>query len=190
MARFIPLLVALAALTAVPSVARSDDPPRCYVAVQGSGSVTATPDQAHINTGVSIRAETAHQALDTNNAVISRLMAALKKAGVKADDIRTRNFNVSPWYEPYVRNRPRVIAGYQASNQVQVKIRDIAKLGRILDAVPPADSLYQRPPKEEIRKRLTALQYKVTQEDGTEWAFNNAYWDNKHPGIYVDIVAG
>lgn len=57
-------------------------------------------------------------------------------------------------------------------------------------ALSPADSRYRRPPKEEIRKRLTALQYKVTQEDGTEWAFNNAYWDNKKPGIYVDVVTG
>jgi uncharacterized protein YggE len=140
MARFIPLLAALAALTAVPSVARSDDPPRRYVAVQGSGSVTATPDQAHINTGVSIRAENARQALNANNAAMSRLMTALKKAGVKADDIRTSNFSVSPWYKPYVRNRPRVIGGYQASNQVRVKIRDIAKLGGILDAVVTAGS--------------------------------------------------
>ncbi len=42
----------------------------------------------------------------------------------------------------------------------------------------------------ELRKRLTTLQYTVTQEDGTEPAFNNAYWDNKKPGIYVDIVSG
>ncbi len=40
------------------------------------------------------------------------------------------------------------------------------------------------------RKTLTPLQYKVTQEDGTEPAFNNEYWDNKRPGIYVDIVSG
>ena len=44
--------------------------------------------------------------------------------------------------------------------------------------------------KDELKKRLTPLQYKVTQEDGTEPAFNNEYWDNKKPGIYVDIVSG
>jgi peptide methionine sulfoxide reductase msrA/msrB len=43
---------------------------------------------------------------------------------------------------------------------------------------------------EGIRKKLTPLQYKVTQEEGTEPAFNNEYWDNKKPGIYVDIVSG
>ena len=47
-----------------------------------------------------------------------------------------------------------------------------------------------RPSKEEIKKKLTPLQYEVTQEDGTEKAFDNEYWDNKHEGIYVDIVSG
>ena len=45
-------------------------------------------------------------------------------------------------------------------------------------------------PKVDLKMKLTPLQYKVTQEEGTEPAFNNAYWDNKQPGIYVDIVSG
>ncbi|MGE5237466.1 MAG: peptide-methionine (S)-S-oxide reductase MsrA [Chloroflexota bacterium] len=49
---------------------------------------------------------------------------------------------------------------------------------------------YQKPSKDELKKRLTAMQYKVTQEDGTEPPFKNEYWDNKHEGIYVDIVSG
>ena len=44
--------------------------------------------------------------------------------------------------------------------------------------------------KEERKKILTDLQYQVTQEDGTERAFSNEYWDNKEPGIYVDVVSG
>ena len=44
--------------------------------------------------------------------------------------------------------------------------------------------------KDALKSRLTPIQYKVTQEDGTEPAFNNEYWDNKKPGIYVDIVSG
>jgi peptide methionine sulfoxide reductase msrA/msrB len=42
----------------------------------------------------------------------------------------------------------------------------------------------------DLKKRLTPIQYKVTQEDGTEPAYNNEYWDNKKPGIYVDIISG
>lgn len=46
------------------------------------------------------------------------------------------------------------------------------------------------PSKAELKKRLTPLQYEVTQNGGTEPAFHNAYWDNHKPGIYVDIVSG
>jgi methionine-R-sulfoxide reductase len=44
--------------------------------------------------------------------------------------------------------------------------------------------------KEELKKKLTPLEYKVTQENGTEPAFHNEYWDNHREGIYVDIVSG
>ena len=46
------------------------------------------------------------------------------------------------------------------------------------------------PTDEELRRRLTPLQYKVTRKDGTEPAFSNAYWDNHEPGIYVDVISG
>ncbi len=49
---------------------------------------------------------------------------------------------------------------------------------------------YKKPSDKEIRASLTALQYEVTQKDGTERPFNNPYWDNKEKGIYVDIVTG
>jgi len=52
------------------------------------------------------------------------------------------------------------------------------------------EEIYMKPSMEELKKNLTPLQYKVTQKDGTEPAFNNEYWDNKEPGIYVDIVSG
>ena len=49
---------------------------------------------------------------------------------------------------------------------------------------------YRKPADEELRKRLTPLQYEVTQKEGTEPAFRNDYWDNHEDGIYVDIVSG
>jgi methionine-R-sulfoxide reductase len=52
------------------------------------------------------------------------------------------------------------------------------------------NKMYAKSSKEELKKRLTSIQYKVTQEDGTERAFDNEYWDNKREGIYVDIVSG
>ena len=50
--------------------------------------------------------------------------------------------------------------------------------------------IYDIPDKTELKRKLTPLQFKVTQEDGTEPPFKNAYWDNHEPGIYVDIVSG
>jgi peptide methionine sulfoxide reductase msrA/msrB len=49
---------------------------------------------------------------------------------------------------------------------------------------------YQKPPQDKLKKNLKPLQYKVTQQCGTEPAFKNEYWDNKREGIYVDIVSG
>ena len=48
----------------------------------------------------------------------------------------------------------------------------------------------QKPSKEELKSKLTPMQYKITQEEGTEPPFLNEYWNNKKPGIYVDVVSG
>jgi methionine-R-sulfoxide reductase len=49
---------------------------------------------------------------------------------------------------------------------------------------------YSKPPEDELREKLTPQQFHVTQQEGTEPAFNNDYWDNKQSGIYVDVVTG
>ena len=51
-------------------------------------------------------------------------------------------------------------------------------------------SNFRKPPAEELKKRLTPLQYEVTQKAGTERAFSNEYYNNERPGIYVDVVSG
>jgi len=53
-----------------------------------------------------------------------------------------------------------------------------------------ASQRYKRPNDEELKNKLTPIQYKVTQENGTERAYENEYWDNKAEGIYVDVVSG
>ncbi|MDP2211074.1 MAG: peptide-methionine (S)-S-oxide reductase MsrA [Candidatus Aquicultor sp.] len=52
------------------------------------------------------------------------------------------------------------------------------------------EEMWSKPKQDELHEKLTPLQFKVTQEDGTEPAFSNEYWDNKKEGIYVDIVSG
>jgi methionine-R-sulfoxide reductase len=51
-------------------------------------------------------------------------------------------------------------------------------------------NIKSKPSDDELRQRLTPEQYHVTQHEGTEPPFHNEYWDNKHPGIYVDVVSG
>jgi peptide methionine sulfoxide reductase msrA/msrB len=63
--------------------------------------------------------------------------------------------------------------------------------GKDLESTKPGDGrTYQKPDDATLRKKLSSLQYQVTQKDGTEPAFQNEYWDNKREGIYVDIVSG
>ena len=79
-------------------------------------------------------------------------------------------------YVPIQRmNRTEYAASVKALVGVDVNVKDV---------LPPKFS------KEEVRKKLTPLQYKVTQENATEPAFHNDYWDNHRQGIYVDIVSG
>ena len=49
---------------------------------------------------------------------------------------------------------------------------------------------FSKPSDDEIRRKLSHLQYEVTQHEGTERPYSNEYWDNKHAGIYVDVVSG
>lgn len=65
---------------------------------------------------------------------------------------------------------------------------DLSKIPREKPKVNPED--YPKPPIEEIKKKLTDLQFSITQESSTEYPFKNEYWDNKEAGLYVDIVTG
>ncbi|MCG9478695.1 MAG: peptide-methionine (R)-S-oxide reductase MsrB [Actinomycetia bacterium] len=65
---------------------------------------------------------------------------------------------------------------------------DLSQIPKQKPSVNPGE--YPKPSVEEIKKELTDLQFRITQEDATELAFQNEYWDNKEDGLYVDIVTG
>lgn len=126
-------LAALALIsTALPALAGS-------ITVEGQGQVSATPDMAVINSGVTTQGNTAREALDANSAAMAELMAALEAAGIEARDVQTSNFSVSPNYvysdarDENGYTLPPKVQGYQVSNSVSVRVRDIADLGAILD---------------------------------------------------------
>lgn len=101
-------------------------------------SVEATPDIATVGTGVQTRAPTAAQAMTDNAAKMDRLIVALAKAGIAKKDIQTSGINLSAQYDYSNRDGqpegPRFI-GYEASNQVTVKLRDIRRVGMLLDSM-------------------------------------------------------
>jgi methionine-R-sulfoxide reductase len=73
---------------------------------------------------------------------------------------------------------------------VIVLIIGFISLTVVTEAKTPDWHSFQKPSDEELRERLSDIQYKVTQKDATERAFSNPYWDEKREGIYVDIVSG
>lgn len=102
--------------------------------IVAEGSVTRVPDIVTISAGVMTQAQTAAAAMGENATRMSATVAALKKAGVSDRDIQTSAINLSPQYR-YADNQPPVLTGYQASNQVTVKFRDVKRAGPILDTL-------------------------------------------------------
>ena len=99
-----------------------------------TGEVNRVPDIAIISAGVVTRSATASGAISDNAARMERVVAALKRAGVADRDIQTSSINLNPDYR-YAENQPPKLVGYQASNNVNVRFRDIRNSGKILDAL-------------------------------------------------------
>lgn len=100
--------------------------------IAARGEVEATPDIALIEAGVVTQASDAASAMAQNAARIAQILGALAKAGITSRDIRTTMISLSPQYR-YADNQPPVITGYQASNTLTIKFRDVARAGGILD---------------------------------------------------------
>ena len=102
--------------------------------VSATGAATRVPDIAVVSAGVVTRAQTATGALEQNGARMERVRQALKRAGIADRDIQTSNISLNPEYR-YVENQPPQLVGYTASNQLNVRFRDIRNTGKILDAL-------------------------------------------------------
>ena len=103
------------------------------VTVSASGSAEVEPDLAQISTGVVSEAATAKEAIERNKAGMSKLIDGMKRAGIAARDIRTTVFNVEPRYTQPKDGRPGTIDGYRVMNQVRLTVRDVGRLGEVLD---------------------------------------------------------
>lgn len=99
-----------------------------------TGEVSRVPDIVRIGAGVVTQAATASDAIRQNAARMERVRAALRRAGIAERDIQTSAISLQPDYR-YAENQPPQLTGYRASNEVNVRFRDIAESGAILDAL-------------------------------------------------------
>jgi uncharacterized protein len=102
--------------------------------VTATGEVTRVPDLAIISAGVVTHDATASGAIDQAARRMARVRDALKRAGIADRDIQTSNISLNPDYV-YANNEPPKLNGYNATNQLNVRFRDIAASGKILDAL-------------------------------------------------------
>ena len=102
--------------------------------VSAEGRTTRVPDLATIRAGVVSQAPSAAAALSDNAQRMQRVLAALKRAGVAPRDLATSTVGLSPQYR-YTDGQPPAITGYQATNTVSIRFRDVAKAGGVLDAL-------------------------------------------------------
>ncbi|MFT4026165.1 MAG: SIMPL domain-containing protein [Novosphingobium sp.] len=149
MKRFaLPILLAAALVPAAASAqqvagpAPAMAPSNTLLTVNAEGRATRAPDVAVFTAGVASTGTTAGQALSANAAAMNRVIAALEQAGVASRDIQTSNLSLNPVYaEPRrlpngtVEQGPPRITGYQVSNQVTVKQRNLDQFGKVIDTL-------------------------------------------------------
>lgn len=109
----------------------SDRPAETFITVTGIGRVAIVPDVAEVRVGATVTAETAAAARDATAGIMAAVSAAVRRLGVQDADLQTASLMVTPRTD-YSGGTPRV-TGYEATNAVAVLIRDLERLGRVVD---------------------------------------------------------
>ena len=166
------LLSALALSLALPGAAMAQNVSSGPVVAAGNtllslnaeGRVARAPDLAVFTAGVTSQGQTAGAALAANAADMTKVIAALKKAGIADRDIQTSNLNLNPTYAPQrqlpdgsITPAQPTIIGYQVSNQVTVRQRNLREFGRVIDTLVSAGANQVNGPSFEIDNADSAL---------------------------------
>ncbi|MGE5561491.1 MAG: SIMPL domain-containing protein [Chloroflexota bacterium] len=104
------------------------------IVVSGEGTVEVKPDTATISLGVQRQAKTTEAAITSHATAMNAVIAALKQAGVKDEDIKTTRFSVDPLYDYDTNGKPPVLVGYRVTNIVTCDSQDLEHLGGLIDA--------------------------------------------------------
>ncbi|RST82037.1 SIMPL domain-containing protein [Aquibium carbonis] len=139
MSRALPFLAAsILAVALLPAAAQGLPEQKPRISVTGEGEESLRPDMALLSFSVMRQAETAREALSANNEAMAQVIAALKADGVDDRDLQTAGIQINPRYDyptgPDGRQRQE-LTGYEVSNTLTVRVRDVQKTGAILDKV-------------------------------------------------------
>ena len=133
--RAVPAIAGLAVpalSSAQPSQSPAAPPP--YIAASAIGETRVTPDRAIVQVTLDSRAESAASAGSQNRDKQERVIAAVKAQGVAAPQIRTSAYRVNPEYAEPERGKAPRVTGYRATNTIQVEVRSVENIGRVIDA--------------------------------------------------------
>jgi peptide methionine sulfoxide reductase msrA/msrB len=128
------------------------------------------------------RAEASRHALETSGRYEKPVVTPIEKAGPF--------YPAEEYHQNYYETHGLHYKMYRSGSGRDAFLEKAWKDEASRKAGNPRGDSFARPPKEELKKKLSALQFKVTQENGTEPPFKNEYWNEKREGIYVDIVSG
>lgn len=123
-------------LTLTPLLAQATEVPKLQI--QATGTSTMVPDMAQLNLSVMRNAETAAVALRANSQAMAEILKEMEAQGIESSDLQTANFNISPIYDRRKYNGDREkegqhILGYTVTNGLTIRVRDLSKIGTILD---------------------------------------------------------
>ncbi len=133
--KIIAMLAGIALIGMAPLAAQeADKMDRSTIQVTGESTVQARPDQAELSLGVTTQAASGQAAASQNARKVDAVLGALRKALGSSAEIKTLSYSLSPDYRYPKEGGQPTIAGYTASNIVQVKVSDLAQVGNAIDA--------------------------------------------------------
>jgi len=127
-------VAAIAATTLLTAPALAQIVPPAAISVTGEATVSAPPDMAQIDGGVTSEAKTAREASDANNTAMGKVLLALKGAGIEEKDVQTSRLSLQPQIGSKSTG-PSVIVGYRASNRVTIRLREVTKVAGVIDTL-------------------------------------------------------
>lgn len=127
----LPLVFLMVLIAGANAFADAEEPLRT-ITVEGKGEVASVPDMAVIVAGVATTEPTVADAIDKNNRAVGSVLSLARNSGVAEKDLQTAGFSVSPRYD---RENAGKVAGYSVTNRVQIRFREMDKLGALLDGL-------------------------------------------------------